>query len=110
MSYKQIKTALIDNNFWSYKTVVNEIKSFKRFELGKVQNFNVENKEISFSKLDGAKFYAIYRKELNEENFILLDVIGGDDEIIKYKDNNEGNYEYNVRPISYSNTLGEAVN
>ena len=110
MSSKQIKTALIDNKFWNYKTVVNEIKAFERIELGKVQNFKVENKEISFSKLDGAKFYAIYRKELYEENYILLDVIGGDDEVIKYKDNSEGNYEYNVKPISYSNTLGEAVN
>ena len=109
MSSKQVKTALVDNKFWNYKTVVNEIKGFERIELGKVQNFKVENKEISFSKLNGAKFYAIYRKKLNEEKFILLDIIGGEDEIIKYKDNTEGKYEYNVRPISYSNTLGDAV-
>jgi uncharacterized lipoprotein YddW (UPF0748 family) len=109
MSSKQIKTALIDNKFWNLKTIVNEIKSFEKIYLGKVQNFKVENKLISFSKLEGAKFYAIYRKEVDDDNYILLDVIGGEDEIIKYKDNSEGNFEYNVKPISYSNTLGEPV-
>ncbi len=108
MSAKQVKRSLEDNGYWKERTVVNEIKSFGQIMLTKVSNFKVNDNVISFSKVLGAKFYAVYKKE--DGKYKLLDVIGGDKDTITYTDEEEGgSSEYNVRPISYSNTLGEDV-
>lgn len=106
MASKQVKNAFIDNSYWKEKVIPSRIKAFEEIKLEKVKDFKVEGNVLSFKRMEEAKFYAVYRKEGGA--YLLLDIIGGDDERIIYKDVKEGK-EHNVRAVSYSNTLGEPL-
>ena len=94
---------------WKYRVPPSEIKSFKKIELGKPQNLKINNKNISFNKVDGAKFYIIYRskQEITFKAEEILDIFGDNNDVVNWNDKDEGNFYYGVRALSISNTLGE---
>ncbi len=125
-SYKHIKEAY--NNNTSKKTTAQlnnvktkaftkivlqpELKAFDNITLGSVTNFTVNGKKLSWNALPNAKFYAIYRSanELTYDASEIYDIIGGTTSTIAWTDSSaETFYYYDVRPVSYSNTLGAAT-
>ena len=107
-STKQVKNGI---EAWKKRVPPSEIKSFKKIELGKPQNLKIKNKIISFNKVDGAKFYIIYRSK-NEISFKaeeILDIFGDNNKVVNWSDKNGGNFYYGIRALSISNTLGEGA-
>lgn len=107
-SAKQIKNG---KEALKIKIPPNEIKSFKKIILDEPKNFKIENGILYFEKVEGAKFYIIYKSE-NEISFNseeIVEIFGDNNNNVSWKDNNIGNYNYGVRALSYSNTLGKGV-
>ena len=77
------------------------------------RNVKFNGSILSFDKVEGAKFYIIYKS--NEKiKFIkdeIIDMIGNPEnkDRIEWKENTEGKYKYGLRAISYSNTLGNTT-
>ncbi len=104
--------SLVKYYHWNEKTIPTPISGFEDYELGMVKNFAQFENTISFNAIDNAKFYIVYRSE-NDITFNsneIVDIIGGDDELFVWTDNEVGNYNYNVIPVSYTNTLGKPAN
>lgn len=103
---EQIKT-----NYWSNKTIPPQITGFQTEKIGSVENFSEFENTISFSKLDNAKFYIIYRTKdkftYKEEE--IAGIIGSNQNYITWTDSVVGDYEYNVIPVSFTNNLGDPV-
>lgn len=121
-SYKQIAAAYnnidasakeqmndVKNYVWKNKTILPKVQGFNEVKLGSVQNFLIDGNSISFDRLEGAKFYIIYKDQnaINYDHSQIVDIIGGTSEIISWRDSEEGNFVYDVVPLSYTNTLGE---
>jgi len=112
MSVTQINNSL-NKDKWQNVVPPAEIRSFGKVQLGAVKNLildkNGEYNKISFNALENAKFYCIYRSE-NELTYSAsecVDIIGGDEEeFISWVDDNKGDYQYGVKALSYTNTLG----
>lgn len=70
------------------KTILPKIQGFNEVKLGSVQNFLIDGNSISFDRLDGAKFYIIYKDQnaINYDNSQIVDIIGGTSDIISWKD------------------------
>ena len=103
----------IKNGIKAWKMIVPpaEIKSFEKIKLDKPKNLKVKNKKISFNKVNGAKFYVIYRSKekvlfKSEE---IIDIFGDNNEVVNWNDKEEGQFYYGVRALSYSNTLGDGA-
>ena len=94
---------------WKKKVPPSEIISFKRIILEKPQNLKIENKKLSFNKVNGAKFYFIYRsqQEISFNAEEIIDIFGDYNDIITWDIKEEGNFYYGARALSYSNTLGD---
>ena len=111
ISYNQIENAI---KLWSNILPPSEIKSFEKIELEHPTNITVEkNYILKFDKVENAKFYVIYKSK-EKIKFIpdqIVDIIGNpeNNERIEWKDINkdEKSYKYDVRALSYSNTLGK---
>lgn len=101
--------ALVKTAHWKYKTIPTEIAGFDSVKIGSVSDFVVIDNTISFSKLDDAKFYIIYKDEgaISYENSQIVDIIYSDTDMISWTDPNPGKYIYDVIPVSRTNTLGE---
>jgi len=105
----------VKENAWKNIALLPEIRTYEKVILPKVENLKVtlENGKnvVTFDKLDGAKFYAIYRgtNTVSFKNSELIAVIGGNDDVITYTDDVNGDYVYGVKPISITNTLGEGA-
>lgn len=96
---------------WNNKVFAPVVAGFEHPELGSVENFVQYENTISFSTMDDAKFYVIYRGE-NEITFDqseIVDIVGSDTDVVTWTDIETGDYVYNVRPLSYTNTLGKPV-
>lgn len=103
---------------WTTVAIQPEYKNGDKIEIGKVSNLKYSNTEVGnyleWDKIDSARRYVIYRSS-GEVNFTADEVIGicGNDEgsTINYFDNssNGTNYNYGVRAMSHTNTLGEGV-
>lgn len=108
LSTTQINNAkpLMDN-----VVVLPRIKSMDPVILPAVQNIQHANGELTFNRVEGAKFYYIYRSEdiPTFKNSEIVGVIGDTNEdIIKYITNDTtGKYIYGVRALSHTNDLGE---
>ena len=107
----EISNALV-SNCWQRVVCQAEIRSFERINLGKVSNFKINGNTISFNKLEGAKFYVVYRSsgEVTFSANEVVDVFGSSDELVTWTDKVSGNYNYGIKALSYSNTLGEGQN
>ncbi|MBQ8292901.1 MAG: InlB B-repeat-containing protein, partial [Bacilli bacterium] len=86
-----------------------EIKTMTPVVLEAVKDLKFSENTLSFSKDADAKAYAIYKsdKELTFDNSEIVALIGGEDMTITWVDENPGAYNYGVRAISGTNTLGE---
>ena len=75
--------------------------------------FSFNNSILSFNKVEGAKFYIIYRsqKEIKFTNDEIIDMFGNPEnkERLEWKENDSGNYKYGLRVISYTNSLGNTT-
>lgn len=108
-SMSATQTQNLGKTFWDREVVQPEIKSMTKVTLGKVNNFNANNNTLTWDKLPNAKFYAIYRSatDLTFSSSELVDIVGGSSETFSWTDSDTGNYEYGIRALSYTNTLGE---
>ncbi|MDD3171161.1 MAG: family 10 glycosylhydrolase [Bacilli bacterium] len=129
-SYKHLKAAYIDatsikgiqvapvlENCWNKKTILPTLKLNDSIILDEVTNLSIqktnEGYNISFDKLDQAKFYAIYRSSSNVLQYTndeLIATIGGkdDNEYMTYSDIvADGEYLYGIKPLSINNNLGK---
>ena len=103
----EISNALV-SDCWQRVVCQPEIKSFEKINLGKVQKFKIDGNTLSFDKLDGAKFYVVYRST-NEVTFSaneVVDVFGSNSDRVTWTDKDSGTYNYGIKALSYSNTLG----
>ncbi len=101
----------IKNKAWTSKTILPEITGFEPVKLGSVNNFVQAGNSVTFDKLKDAKFYVIYRftDEVDYSNKNIAAIINGSDDKITWNDSMEGPYIYDVKPLSYTNTLGDAT-
>ena len=105
----------IKNGIKAWKMIVPpvEIKSYEKIKLDKPKNLKENNKIISFNKVDGAKFYVIYKSKnkilFNSEE--IIEIFGDKNEVVNWndKDKEEGKFYYGVRALSYTNTLGKGA-
>ena len=95
---------------WENIVPPSEIKSFEKIIPPSPKNITLNNNTISFDKIDGAKFYIVYRSEdenITFNNSEIVDIFGSYEDNIIWLDVEEGNFTYGVKALSYSNTLGE---
>ena len=87
------------------------IKSFDEIKLPNPENFKFEDNNLSFNKVKDSKFYVIYRSKGNVEfnSSEIVDIFGSDEEIVTWNDTLKGTFNYGVKALSYSNTLGEGA-
>ena len=107
-SSTQIKNGI---KAWNIKVPSSEIKSFEKIKLLKPNNLVVDGKIISFEKVEGAKFYVIYRntKEILFKSEEIVDIFGDNNDIVTWEEKDEGKFNYGVKAFSYTNTLGEGA-
>ena len=112
ISAKQVKNGI---KAWTKRVPPSEIKAFEKIKLQAPKNieFKKSTSTLSFDKVEGAKFYIIYKSN-NEVKFIedeIKDIIGNPQNSprIEWKESNNGNFKYGLRVISYSNTLGDTT-
>ena len=109
-SSKQIENGV---KAWGKRVPPSEIKAFKTVKLEAPKNIKYNGLFLSFDKVEGAKFYIIYQSkgEIKFTEDEIIDIIGNPENKnrIEWKENNEGNYKYGLRAISYSNTLGNTT-
>ena len=103
--------AIVKYKHWNSKMFAPKVTGFDELELGSVQNFKQYENTISFTKVDGARFYVIYRteNEFTYDSSEIVDIIGSDSSFITWTDTVSGDYKYNVIPLSYTNTLGKPI-
>ena len=91
---------------WTRRVVQAELKSFTKVNLGEVSNFHVNNKVLTWDALDNTKFYCIYRNssDVTFASSELVAVVGNT--ITTWTDTANGNYNYGIKALSYTNTLG----
>ena len=104
---------LIENGMkiWKTKVPPSVIKSFDEIKLPNPENFKFEDNNLSFNKVKDSKFYVIYRSKGNVEfnSSEIVDIFGSDEEIVTWNDTLKGTFNYGVKALSYSNTLGEGA-
>ena len=107
-SATQVKNGMIA---WQKKVPPSEIKSFERIELSKPENMTFKDNILSFNKVNGAKYYIIYRSELDItfDAGEIVDIFKDDNETVNWIEKDEGNYNYGVKALSYTNTLGDGA-
>ena len=109
-SSKQIENGI---KAWNKKVPTPEIKAFNKIGLDAPQNVKFINSILTFDKVEGAKFYIIYRskKEIKFINDEIIDMLGNPEnkDKLEWKENNPGDYKYGLRAISYTNTLGNTT-
>jgi len=98
-------------SMWSHIAVLPELKGMEPIDPGHVSNLRHSDGLLTFDGLSDAKQYYIYRSmdELTFSSSEIVGVIRASDEQITYPTNDlNGTYQYGVRALSYTNTLGEA--
>ena len=105
-SATQIKNGI---KAWNIKVPSTEIKSFEKIKLPKPNNLTVNEKLISFEKVDGAKFYIIYKskKFITFQSEEIVDIFGDNNDVVIWNEKDKGNFNYGVKAFSYTNTFGE---
>ena len=108
MSATQVKNGM---KAWKMRVPLPEIKSYEKIKLEKAQNLKFENKKLSFNKINGAKFYIVYKSKENIlfKNEEIIDIFGSYDDVVTWEETEEGNFKYGIKGLSYSNTLGEGA-
>ena len=85
-----------------------QIDNFDPIILGEVGNLQVNGKTLTWTKNSDAKAYVIYRStsELTYDESEIVDVIGGSSSTFTWTDYDLGTYNYDVCPLSRTNTVG----
>jgi uncharacterized lipoprotein YddW (UPF0748 family) len=97
---------------WSHIAVLPELRSMEPINPGIVSNLRHSNGILSFDGLADAKQYYIYRtnSDFTYSSSEIIKVVRSKDAVINYISNDlNDNYQYAVRAMSYTNTLGEAA-
>ena len=89
-AYQKIDTNLtvqmsrVKNKVWKNLTILPEIAGIDPVKLGSVNNFQASNNILSWDKLDGAKFYIIYRSNdcITYNNDEIVDIISSPNDIV----------------------------
>ncbi len=95
---------------WQHISVLPELRSMAPVNPGVVTNLSHTDGILSFGGLENAKQYYIYRSndELSFSQSEIVGVIRSDSDIINYQtDDLNGTYQYGVRALSFTNTLGD---
>ena len=86
-------------------------KAFEKIVLEHPKNITLVNNILSFDKVEGAKFYIIYKnkEEIKFTTDEIVDIIGDPEKKsrIDWTDKDKTNDKLDVRALSYSNTLGK---
>ena len=110
-SAKQVENGII--KAWKMIVPPAEIKSFEKIKLDKPKNLKINNKTISFNKVNGSKFYVIYRskEKILFKSEEIVEIFGANNDVVIWndKDKEEGKFYYGVKALSYTNTLGEGA-
>lgn len=108
-NYSRGQMQLIKSKAWNKQKLAPELKSMEPVKLGSVENFQYTNNRLTWDKLDGAKFYVIYRSVnlITYHKDEIVDIVGGNSDLLSWTDTESGDYFYDVVPLSYTNTLGE---
>ena len=120
-AYSKTGNALYNSNFskvkneaWNSPAILPETRTYQSVNLPQVTDFKLaksgSGQLLSFNALDGAKFYVIYRSSgnLTYASSEVIDIVGAKntDQIVSYTDNNIGDYNYGIKAMSSTNTLG----
>ena len=108
MSATQLKNAV---KAWQVKLPSSEIKSFEKIILSKPENLAFENNVLSFNKVNEAKYYIIYRSEyeITFDPQEIVDIFKDDNDLVKWIETDPGDFNYGVKALSYTNTLGDGA-
>lgn len=108
-AYAKVQMSKVKSSAWKNLSILPGVKSFESVKPGAVTDLIVEDNTVSFSAVDDAKFYIIYRDEemIDYSNEQIVAIVGGDQEYLVWTDSEDGEYTYDVVPLSYTNTLGE---
>ena len=106
----------IKQEMFTNPAIIPEIKSMTCTP-GKIDRINAivsdDKTELSFNKVENTKFYVVYRSagNLTYEPEEVYDIFGSKDDVVTFVDENTNGkkYNYGIRPLSMSNTLGEAT-
>ena len=116
LTSKQMKH--VKEKLWNNVTLPPVIRTQESVVLEAPKNLEVNENEngniITFDKVEGAKFYAIYRSSsrITFDSTELIKVIGGTyDGKVEFvdKDSSGEKYSYGVKALSGNNTLGEGA-
>ena len=91
--------------------LVPEIENMNPIRLSAVKNFNQNGNTLTWDKSSNAKAYVIYRSKSDLSYSVneIVDVIGNTSSTITWKDSVTGTYNYGVKPLSRTNTLGKGT-
>ena len=109
-SAKQIENGI---KAWTKRVPPAEIKSFGKIMIKNPTNIKLKDNILSFDRVEGAKFYIIYRSEekikFTEDE--IIDIIGNPENkrSIEFPIQQVSNYNYGVKALSYSNTLSTFI-
>ena len=110
ISATQIKNGMV---LWTKLVPPKELRCFTTIKLGSVQNVVRDKNKLTFDKLNNAKFYLIYKSEssITFDAKEIVDIFGSEGNTISWEDPNPGdkNYNYGIKALSYTNTLGDGV-
>ena len=89
--------------------LVPEIETMEPIVLEAVEDLVVNGNTLTWKHNKDAKAYAIYRNEKTRsyDNALLVAIIGATTDVVTWTDDVDGEYDYDVRPISKTNTLGD---
>lgn len=99
-------------NLWSSVAVLPELRSMEKINPGVVSNLKHSAGVLTFDGLADAKQYYIYRTntDFTFSPSEIIKVVRSKNEVINFVTNDlNDNYQYAVRAMSYTNTLGEAA-
>lgn len=88
--------------------LVPEIKNMTPIRLSAVKDFVQDGNTLTWTKSEQAKAYVIYRSktDLTYDVSEIVDIIGHSSETVTWTDSTSGAYNYGVKPLSRTNTLG----
>lgn len=103
--------ANIGTAIWREKRLLPPIKSMAPVVPDQAENFTVRNNVLTWTRAENAKFYIIYRdtEEVIFTDRQIIAVVGGNDDVLEYRDNARGDYDYGIRAISPTYALGEGI-
>ncbi|MFA7435432.1 MAG: family 10 glycosylhydrolase [Bacilli bacterium] len=98
----------IGRDIWFTKRYLPEIRTMAEIIPGEISNFKIKGDQLSWDKLDGAKFYIIFKVDGLAMDFSedeIFAIVGGNE--VSYIDLDSHGYTYGIKAMSYTNSLGK---